>query len=71
MEKKSKLFTPDTSEENYTIKITAFKNCNTISIIPNGDYVPTYHEVIGVLEINRYNLIVQQTAINRKKAKSK
>lgn len=61
-----KLFTPDFSKKKYSIIIDVYENCHTWKIQGPDDYIPTYHEMIGVLEINKFSLFSQQLEINKK-----
>lgn len=67
----NKPFKPDFSKKKYSITIEVFENCNKILITPYGDYKPTYHEMVGVLEVNKINMIMDQTSHNRKISKKK
>jgi hypothetical protein len=66
----TKLFTPNPKKHLYTIEIKVMENCSSFMV--SGDHAPTYHELIGVLEANKVNLLISQREINikaHKKAK--
>lgn len=67
-----KLLNPDFDEQLYKIEIIVSKNCNTIQTIPLKEgHEITYDSVIGVLEINKHNMIMAQSGHNKKVHKNK
>jgi hypothetical protein len=62
----NKLFTPDFGKKKYSIIIDVYENCHTWKIQSPDDYKPTYHEMIGVLETNKFGLFSKQLEINKK-----
>lgn len=62
----NKLFTPDFNTKKYTITLEVYENCNTFLITNANGYVPNYHELIGLMEVNKYRLVAEQREINGK-----
>lgn len=65
----NKLFKPDFDKPLFTIKIEVLDNCARIGIVADGEYKPTYQEVIGALEAQKISLIFQQREVNIKASK--
>jgi hypothetical protein len=60
---------PDFSKNLFTIKITVHENCSVFDItFDDPDYKPSYHEIIGVLEIQKTMHTYRMSEENRKEA---
>ncbi len=68
----NKLWKADDKIKLYSVTINVFNNCSSISVdVPNGQSPPKYHEVIGMLETQKFNLIETQRKENISKLKPK
>jgi len=60
----NRLFNPNKDKKLFTITIEVFENCAATSIVNDGDYQCTYHEIIGAFETQKINLLVSQREKN-------
>jgi hypothetical protein len=60
----NKLFDPNKHKKLFTITIEVFENCASIAIANEGDYLCTYHEIIGIFETQKMGLIMNQREKN-------
>ncbi len=66
MTAKNKLFTPNGDKKLFTITIEVLENCAIIKVANHEDYKATYHEVIGALDTQKINTIMNQREHNLK-----
>ncbi len=61
---KHKLFDPNKEKKLFTITIEVFENCASTAIANEGDYLCTYHEIIGAFETQKMGLLMNQREKN-------
>lgn len=66
----SKLFIPNVDNLLFTVTIQVFENCAKIGVTTEKE-MPTYHQVVGVLETQKHHLMSEQRDINIKASKIK
>lgn len=66
----NKAFEPNQNRKLFTITIEVFENCASTAIANYGDYLCTYHEIIGALETQKIGLLINQREKNLEHLKS-
>lgn len=57
---------PEFSKPKFTITLTAYQSCSTFSVASHDGSTISYHELVGVLEINKAMLVHDVSSSNRK-----